>query len=155
MPLKRIDAGDDVTLVWHIHAASDRVWQCLTGAPGLEQWLGRLVSGEVRTGAELTVDHGDGYLCSSTVMGCVDGARLDLTWEFPDEAPSRVVVDLDETDGVTVLRLRHSELGDLAESYRLGWCVHLAYLEAASLGTPLPASMFWPIHGTLASLAGP
>jgi hypothetical protein len=28
----------------------------------------------------------------------------------------------------------------------------LAYLEAASLGTPLPSSMFWPIHDTMAKL---
>jgi hypothetical protein len=43
-------------------------------------------------------------------------------------------------------------LADLTPSYRDGWCAHLSYLEAAALGTPLPASMFWQLHGTIAQL---
>ena len=57
-----------------------------------------------------------------------------------------------ESGGITDLRLSHSGLGDLAGSYRYGWCVHLSYLEAAALGTPLPSSMFWRLHGTMAQL---
>lgn len=153
MPLTHIDEAVDVTLTWHMQASTARLWQCLTDAHLLNQWLGRLVGGAVRTGSDLVVDHGDGYLCSSRVIEYVEGKRLDFTWQFPDEPPSRVALELDESDGMSVLRLRHSELGDLADSYRVGWCVHLAYLEAASLGTPLPPSMFWPIHGTMAQLS--
>lgn len=61
-------------------------------------------------------------------------------------------MELEETSGKTDLRLSHSGLGDLAESYRDGWCVHLSYLEAAALGTPLPPSMFWRLHSTMAKL---
>lgn len=82
----------------------------------------------------------------------VEGSRLEFGWEFPDEPPSRVAMGLDESDGVSTLRLRHSNLGDLADSYRVGWCVHVTYLEAAALGTPLPPSMFWPIHATMEKL---
>ena len=153
MPLTHIDEAVDVTLTWHMQASTARLWQCLTDAHLLNQWLGRLVGGAVRTGSDFVVDHGDGYLCSSRVIEYVEGKRLDFTWQFPDEPPSRVALELDESDGMSVLRLRHSELGDLADSYRVGWCVHLAYLEAASLGTPLPPSMFWPIHGTMAQLS--
>ena len=61
-------------------------------------------------------------------------------------------MELEESGGITDLRLSHSGLGDLAGSYRDGWCVHLSYLEAAALGTPLPSSMFWRLHGTMAQL---
>jgi uncharacterized protein YndB with AHSA1/START domain len=153
MPLTHIDEAVDVTLTWHMQASTARLWQCLTDAHLLNQWLGRLVAGAVRTGSDFVVDHGDGYLCSSRVIECVEGEGLDFTWQFPDEPPSRVALGVDESDGTSVLRLKHSELGDLADSYRVGWSVHLAYLEAASLGTPLPPSMFWPIHGTMALLS--
>lgn len=87
-------------------------------------------------------------------MRLVEHSTLEITWEFPDEPPSAVAVALDEAaDGGTGLRLVHRGLGDLAASYRDGWCVHLSYLEAAALGTPLPASMFWRLHATIAQLA--
>ena len=60
---------------------------------------------------------------------------------------------LEESEGVTELRLDHRGLGELADSYRDGWCVHLTYLEAAALGTPLPSSMFWRLHATMAQLS--
>jgi len=87
------------------------------------------------------------------VLAIVEPGRLDFTWQFPDEPATTVALELDASDGVTDLRLSHSALGDLAESYRDGWCVHLSYLEAAALGTPLPRSMFWRLHGTMAQLS--
>lgn len=85
-------------------------------------------------------------------MTCAEPSSLGFTWHFPDEPESTVSLELDESDDSTDLRLSHSALGDLAGSYRDGWCVHLSYLEAAALGTPLPPSMFWRLHGTIAHL---
>lgn len=106
VPRIQIGGTVDVSLTWRVDVPRARVWQCLTEAHLLSQWLGELVSGAVGAGSE----------------------------------------------GVTVLGLGHSGLDDLAESYRDGWCVHLTYLEAAALGTPLPRSMFWRLHGTVAQL---
>ncbi len=153
MPLTQLGDGSDAILTWHIQTTRDQVWDCLTNAEALGQWLGELVEGAVRLGQDFVVDHGDGYLCSSSVVACIEGEQLGYTWQFPDEPPSRVTFVLEEEpDGSTVVRLSHSGLGDLTESYRLGWCVHFTYLEAASRGAPLPLSLFWPLHATMEKL---
>lgn len=154
MPLERSDAAeaDDVGVVWRVDAAPARVWRCLTDADLLAQWWGELVEGAVVGDASFAVDHGDGYLCRSTVQTYDEPRRLTFTWQFPDEPPSSVDIELEERDEATIVRLAHRELGDLAAPYRDGWYVHLTYLEAAALGTPLPPSMFWRLHGTIAQL---
>jgi uncharacterized protein YndB with AHSA1/START domain len=152
VPLIQIDETDDVSLTWRIEVPRARVWQCLTDTPLIRQWLGEVISGEVGTGSDFAVDHGAGYVCRSTVVAWAQPSRLDFTWHFPDEPASKVGLELEESSGLTDFRLRHSDLGDLTESYRDGWCVHLSYLEAAALGTPLPPSMFWRLHGTVAQL---
>ncbi len=124
----------------------------MTDADLLSQWLGELVSGAIEADSDFEVHHGDNYCCRSTVKTCAEPGRLDFTWQFPDEPASTVALELAESDGITDLRLSHRALGDLAESYRDGWCVHLTYLEASALGTPLPPSMFWRLHGTMAQL---
>lgn len=152
VPLIQIDESVDVSLTWRIEVPRARVWQCMTDADLLGQWLGQLVCGVVGAESNFVVNHGDDYLCRSTVVTCAEPSRLAFTWHFPDEPASKVGMELEESDGITDLRLGHSGLGDLAASYRDGWCVHLSYLEAAALGTPLPPSMFWRLHGTMAHL---
>jgi uncharacterized protein YndB with AHSA1/START domain len=152
VPLLQIDESSYLSLNWRIEAPKTRVWECITDADLLSQWLGELVSGAVGVESSFVVNHGGGYCCRSTVLAWVEPCRLDFTWQFPDEPPSKVALELKEQGGITDLRLSHTALGDLAESYRDGWCVHLSYLEAAALGTPLPASMFWRLHSTVAQL---
>jgi uncharacterized protein YndB with AHSA1/START domain len=142
----------NVSLTWRMDVSRERVWQCLTNVDLLGQWLGKVVSGAVAPESEFVVDHGDDYCCRSTVVAYSEPTRLGFTWDFPDEPASKVEMRLEETAGKTDLRLSHGGLGDLAESYRDGWCVHLTYLEAAALGAPLPPSMFWRLHGTMAQL---
>jgi uncharacterized protein YndB with AHSA1/START domain len=150
--LLQIDESTDLSLTWRIEAPRTRVWDCITDADLLSQWLGELVSGSVEAESNFVLNHGDDYCCRSTVTAWVEPCRLDFTWHFPDEPPSKVALELEESGGITGLRLSHSALGNLAESYRDGWCVHLSYLEAAALGTPLPPSMFWRLHGTVTRL---
>jgi uncharacterized protein YndB with AHSA1/START domain len=152
VPLIQIDETDAVSVTWRIEVPRARVWQCLTDIDLIRQWLGEVISGEVGAGSDFAVDHGDGYVCQSTVLAWAEPSRLDFAWHFPDEPASTVRLELEESGGLTDLRLSHSDLGDLTESYRDGWCVHLSYLEAAALGTPLPLSMFWRLHGTVAQL---
>lgn len=152
MPLHHIDTASDVSITWTIAAPPTRVWQCLTDPALLREWLGTLAEGAVAPDSGFVVDHGDGYLCRSTVRSCAAPRELAFTWHFPDEPPSRVSIRLEETPDCSVLRLAHEDLVDLATSYRIGWCTHLTYLEAAALGTPLPWETFWSLHGTLAAL---
>jgi hypothetical protein len=69
--LIHIDESVDVSLMWRIEVPRTRVWQCLTDADLLSQWLGELASGTVGAGSDFEVDHGDGYCCRST--GVVPG----------------------------------------------------------------------------------
>lgn len=153
MPLIKIDETNNVSLTWRIEVPRVRVWHCLTDPDLIGQWLGGVISGEVRDGSDFAVDHGDGYVCRSTVMAWAEPSRLNFTWRFPDEPDSEVDLELEESGGLTDLRLTHSDLGDLTASYRDGWCVHLSYLEAAAHDTPLPPAMFWRLHGTVAQLS--
>jgi uncharacterized protein YndB with AHSA1/START domain len=147
-----MDTSTDLDLTWRIEASRAHVWDCLTNADLLSLWLGEVVDGSVGPGSDFVVDHGGNYCCRSTVVTYAEPSRLDFTWHFPDEPKSQVALQLEESANATVLRLTHSALGDLTSSYRDGWCVHLSYLEGAALGTPLPASMFWQLHGTMAQL---
>jgi uncharacterized protein YndB with AHSA1/START domain len=152
VPLLNVEQSIKVDLAWRIEAAPARVWGYLTDADLLSQWLGKLVEGTVEAEKEFVIAHGDSYRCRSRVSTYAEPSRLDFTWHFPDEPESKVALVLDGSAAVTDLHLTHSDLGELANSYLCGWCVHLSYLEAAALGTPLPASMFWRLHGTVAVL---
>lgn len=152
MPLLKMDASTTVSLTWRVEASRARVWDCLTDPGLLSQWLGGVVAGAVGAGSDFVVDHGGSYCCRSTVVTYAEQSRLVFTWHFPDEPESEVALELEGSADATELRLTHSALGDLAPSYRDGWCVHLSYLEGAALGAPLPPAMFWQLHGTIAQL---
>lgn len=158
MPLNSMRVTDGaVHLHWDLDAAPDRVWAQLTDAERLPEWLGRPLSPETATweeGARLVVDHGDGQLCHSTVLGCDAPSSLELTWEFEDEPGSQVSVQIaSEEPGVkSTLLLRHTGLAELTGSYAPGWLTHLSFFEASLAGDPLPLGQFWNLYGTLVQL---
>lgn len=143
-----------MSITWKLAHSVPNVWDHLTNARRLPEWLGQARSGGFCSGDTLVVDHGDGYLCTSVVDAVDDNHRLSMSWEFPDEAPSRlsVVVEAvtDEQDAKErcLLHLRHSELGDLTSSYLPGWITHLTYFEASLETTPLPTQAFWRLYET-------
>lgn len=153
MPLTLLQTDESVLrLEWSVHASTARVWGQLTESCYLERWLGELVHGAVSSGASFIVDHGDGYQCSSSVVDCEVERTLSYTWKFPDEPATKVSWSLSSIDDQTKLTLTHSGLSKLLASYRDGWLVHLTFLEASALGTPLPAKMFWNLHSTFAHI---
>jgi uncharacterized protein YndB with AHSA1/START domain len=137
---------------WTINAPTARVWESLTTPSHLAQWLGKLVSGEISSESSFAVDHGDGYQCDSTVVECEPFRALSYSWKFPDEPHTELSWNLLSSDNRTTLTLTHSGLSELLTSYRDGWPVHLTFLEASTLGTPLPWTMFWHFHSTIAYL---
>lgn len=156
MPLvARVDAPGVVCLTWRLSTRPAAVWRHLTDVDRLPEWLGRRQDGSFTVGDHLVVDHGDGYLCRSDVLVAQDGRSLAMSWQFPDEPPSRVTIELetvlpDESmpDGATDLHLEHHELADLAGSYLPGWITHLTYFEASLHGEPLPTGSFWRLYET-------
>ena len=155
MPLtQRVALDGTVQLWWRMATSATEVWRHLTTAQHLEAWLGRPLTGQLRIGGVIDIDHGDGYRCVSTVSALEPGVRLAGTWRFPDEPPSAVTVDLaaDELTGGCTLHLTHVDLGDLVDAYAIGWVAHLTFLEASAAGTPLPRTTFWSLHETLSRL---
>lgn len=153
MPLLALASDtESLRVEWVVPAQPDRLWSCLTEDAALSQWLGGLVQGHVGPGRSFVVDHGEGACSSSTVLECTAGISINYTWDFPDEPTSEVSWTLSTHDEGTTVHLTHTGLGDLTTSYTNGWIVHLTYLEAAALGTPLPGRMFWQLHSTVARL---
>lgn len=151
MPLTLLQTDESLLrLDWSVNASTARVWGRLTESSHLEQWLGQLVHGAVSSGASFIVDHGDGYQCSSSVVDYEVERTLSYTWKFPDESATEVSWRLSTFDDGTKLTLTHAGLSKLLASYRDGWLVHLTFLEASALGTPLPSKMFWNLHATFA-----
>lgn len=57
MPLTKIAESDSVVLLWQIDRPRIRVWRCLTQPDLIRQWLGHLVSGQVRDRSDFAIDH--------------------------------------------------------------------------------------------------
>lgn len=152
VPVVDLEAASDLVIVWRFDASAEVVWRHLTESERLELWLGRLVEGAVVEGEEFVIDHGGGVFCRSEAMTVDEPASLAFTWNFPDEPRSDVSITLKHGPGATAVELRHRGLDDLVESYADGWSVHLTFLEAATLGVPLPFEMFWPLHATIARM---
>jgi len=154
MPLLTLDVAESrLEATWQIDAPASVVSECLTSSSRLPHWLGQIVECEVRPRSSFVVDHGEGYLCRSTVRECEPPHRLCYSWEFPDEHATEVAWRLTASaEDRTTVSLAHSGLAELVESYRDGWLTHLTFLEAAAIGTPLPPEMFWHLHATVARL---
>lgn len=153
MPLVSTETDESKLHVdWVIDAPVIRAWETLTAPSHIREWLGMVVSGSISSGSSFAIDHGDGYLCESTVVKCDVLSSLTYSWKFPDEPRTDVAWSMTPHVDGTRLTLTHSGLTDLVSSYRDGWLAHLTFLEGSALGTPLPWSMFWPIHATIVRL---
>lgn len=156
MPLTSIETNEsELQVEWVVDAPVVRAWEALTTPSRLGEWLGTVVAGSISPGSSFAIDHGDGYVCESTVVRCEALTALTCSWKFPDEPRTDVAWSLTPHGDGTSLTVTHSGLADLVSSYRAGWPVHLTFLEGSVLGTPLPWSMFWPIHSTIVRLNAP
>lgn len=161
--------ADVLTIEWSLLHAQSSAWRHLTDAETVHEWLGQPKTFDARVGGEIIVDHDDGYLCRSNVLSAThDGpshtSTAELSWEFPDEPPSRQSLSTFDTDdrarntsigAASALVLQHSGLGELIDSYAHGWLTHLIYFEASLSGPPLPPSQFWPLFATFEQLRAP
>lgn len=154
MPLSSFETtASQLCMSWSIDTSVEHLWECLTEPSSLGLWLGDLVAGSVSSGSSFTIDHGDGYRCDSTLVAREVGRVLAYSWRFPDEPVTEVSWTLSPGVSGTTLSLTHAGLKGLVSSYRDGWMTHLILLEAPALGTPLPPTMFWKIHATIAYLS--
>lgn len=153
MSLREIASdGHTLVLTWQVACDLESTWTAVTDPGSVAQWLGIVIEGDLSTADYVVIDHGDGYLCRSALRHRDPPRAIEFTWSFPDEPTSTVNITFEDAENETTLRLVHQGLGPLLPSYRVGWCVHLTYLEAAAIGQPLPPPMFWKLHETLTKL---
>lgn len=142
-------ANERVSHNWSMAVPADHIWWGLTDPEALPRWLGKLTSGKFVVGNSVTIQHAEGYFCTSRIQECEPERILGMTWEFPDEPPSYVRIVLTPAGESTHLALQHDGLGNEAVNYLPGWHTHLLYLEALLLGQPRSMADFWPTYDGL------
>lgn len=118
-------------------------WQALTAGEHTVSWLGRLDPSRITEGGRFDLWHDTDVRSRHTVLQWQHGRLLTLTWDFPEERPSRVTFALTEMTSSTVtLILQHEDLEN-SVAYAAGWHRHLQYLEAHLEGHDLSTDEFW------------
>jgi len=170
------DAAQGIAGVrWRFDLDPEMVWTGLTDPVWLRRWLGTPLGAFARgdhvgRGSLVRIDHGEGLVQTSVVLGCVLWRRLEITWAFPGEALSVVDITLAPAGGAqegvrhldpgvlaageaagaavsgTDLELVHTGVGSLAREYAIGWHAHLLYLSAALRASPMALDRFWEVH---------
>lgn len=153
MPLTRFSTDDGVlTVSWTFSVPPQAVWDAFGQPRLLSQWLGTALECDLAAGGMLRIDHGEDTVSRSRVKTAREPERLAMSWEFPDEPESDLDIAFAAAETGSTLELRHRGLGALAGSYLPGWLTHLAFLEAAVSGSPLPWGQFWSFYATLDAL---
>jgi uncharacterized protein YndB with AHSA1/START domain len=121
-----------------IAAPAAVVWELLTTAEGLVQWVGPAATAEPAPGGELRWTHPDGATVVGRFVELVPHRRLVFTygWEdgrmgVPPESTT-VEIDLTEHEGETTLRLVHHGLPpEAVADHEHGWAYFLGLLRDA------------------------
>ena len=111
-----------------IEAPADIVFELLTDAEALCEWMAVEAQTEVVVGGLIRWRHENGAVMSGRFLGIQRPTRLVFTYGWEEGGPAvppgatRVVIDLDEREGVTCLHLVHSNIpSSTAEDHRRGW----------------------------------
>ena len=115
------------------------LWQAVTDPERLVRWLGR-TTGELHPGGDYRVvmddDPDTDAIATGTVVRCEPPHELELTWCFPGEAESQVLVEVRAAGTGSVLVLVHRALPETGvRGYSAGWHTYLDHLEADLTGT--------------------
>jgi uncharacterized protein YndB with AHSA1/START domain len=126
-----------------IAAPVEVVWAHLTTAAGLVRWVGPDAAAEPVPGGELRWTHPDGSTVVGRFLELVPHRRVVFSygWEdgrmgVPPES-TRVEIDLEEEDGITLLRLVHHGLPpEAVPDHERGWSYFLGVLRDCLSASP-------------------
>lgn len=93
-----------------IKAPAQKVFQAISTPQGLGAWWTKRSSGEPKRGAEYELWFGPGFDWRAVVSRFVPAAEFELEMTKADEGwqGTRVAVDLEQKEGLTQVRFRHS-----------------------------------------------
>jgi uncharacterized protein YndB with AHSA1/START domain len=130
-----------VTKVLFIDAAPDRVYELLTNAELLVEWMAPSANVDACVGGEIRWTHANGDSVIGKFVELVPARRLVFTygWDRPDVAvpPGSTIVEIElrPAHGGTELRLEHRGLaGQMADAHAGGWSNYLGRLAAFAEG---------------------
>jgi uncharacterized protein YndB with AHSA1/START domain len=111
----------------------DELWAAVTEPEQIRGWLGE-ADLELREGAGGTLKL-DEMTATLTVRRLEPGRLVEYDWNFPDEPPSILRLELEPREKGTLLVLDHRRLAaDDAPGYGAGWHSHLDALELLLVG---------------------
>jgi uncharacterized protein YndB with AHSA1/START domain len=124
-----------------IDASPEEVYELLTDAQLMIEWMAPVAHVEPRAGGAITWTHANGDTVAGTFVDLVPGRRLVFTygWDRADvdipPGSTTVEIDLRPRDGGTELRLVHRGLSaQMSDAHRGGWVNYLARLTAVAEG---------------------
>ena len=113
---------------------ADELWAALTEPEQIRGWLGEAAL-DLREGGGGTLKLDDEMTAELTVRRVEPGRLVEYDWNFPDEPPSILRLELEPRDKGTLLVLDHRRLAaDDAAGYGAGWHSHLDALELMLAG---------------------
>ncbi len=125
----------DITMERLFEAPVDRVWRALTEPEMIERWLMSAEGYEARVGVRFTLRDTIGTECRGRadceVLELVPPRRMVWSWRgTEDPARTRLVIELEASDGGTRLTLRHTGEADerTATGTTRGWTEKLRAL---------------------------
>jgi uncharacterized protein YndB with AHSA1/START domain len=124
-----------------INAPPQRVYELLTDAELLIEWMAPEATVDARIGGDIRWTHVNGDSVIGSFVELVPGRRIVFTygWDRPDVAvppgSTTVEIDLRPARGGTELRLVHRGLvGPMADAHSGGWSNYLARLASFAEG---------------------
>jgi len=124
-----------------IDAAPGDVYELLTDARLLIEWLAPVADADPQKGGTITWTHLNGDTVAGTFVELIPGRRIVFTygWDRDDvgipPGSTTVAIDLRPRDGGTDLHLVHRGLtSEMAEAHNGGWTNYLARLTAVAEG---------------------
>jgi uncharacterized protein YndB with AHSA1/START domain len=121
-----------------IRAPARTVWELLTTAEGLKQWVGPEATAHALPGGELRWVHPDGSTMIGRFLELAPHRRVVFAYGWKDgrmgvpPESTRVEIELTEDSGTTTLKLTHHGLPPAAvDKHEHGWRYFLALLSAA------------------------
>lgn len=137
-------AKNEFRYVTIIKADIEEVWDALTLPAFTERyWHNSTVESDWREGSTITFTNLDesgvrSVGCEGKIIECTKPDRLSYSWHFPrnpetkDEAPSRVVFELESLGEATRLTVTHGGFEDGSKTFPMiteGWPVVLSSLK--------------------------
>jgi len=130
-----------VDRVVHIDASPQEVYELLTDAELLVEWMAPVAHSEPRAGGTITWTHVNGDTVAGEFVELIPGRRVVFTygWDRKDvgipPGSTTVEIDLRPREGGTELHLVHRGLTEqMANAHTGGWANYLARLAAVAEG---------------------